>query len=221
MLYPLHNTELTCDIKSSHKKLSPVPWKELTFYQPTPETLPDGWDFSWGMRSPMRYPCFVSPSSEASTQKLMRPFLKGSSTSFTGAGLSTSCWERWMCLTFGWRGWVPGQMLEVRQWPGEFGQASLDVCLRKYQPCRMIQELEQGNGRWKRVFKQLFDCLSSLFRFRNEFLVIIALIQPAVLIVVRNSWWFYCCLVPTFKNANLLWRLFLNHSCGEEFAVSW
>lgn len=41
---------------------------------------------------------------------------------------------------------VPGQLLEVRQCPGELGQGSLDVHLGKYQPCRTILGLVQRNG---------------------------------------------------------------------------
>lgn len=54
---------------------------------------------------------------------------------------------RLMCLTSGWsRGWVPRQMLEVRECPGEFGHGGLDVCLGKYQPGRSVLGLKQGNG---------------------------------------------------------------------------
>lgn len=69
----------------------------------------------------------------------MRPFFDGASMFFTGADLSTSCWERLMWLTSAWSSeWVPRQMLEVRWWPGDCGQGSLDACLGKYQPHRTI-----------------------------------------------------------------------------------
>ena len=147
--------------------------------------------FLWGTRSPTRHCCWVGPSSEASTQKLVRCFLRallhpsevqicphpaekdGCVWPLVGAegGYQDTCWR-------------------LGSSQGNLAKAACMCALDN-------TNHTEWSWRWSKGIEdkttiETIVWLISLFKFRNEFLVVIAFVQPALLIFLKKWCWFCC-----------------------------
>lgn len=147
------------------------------------------------MRSPGGCPCLLGPSSEEKHPENYKTLLLALPVSFTGAALSTSCWERLMWLSFGWsKRWYQDRCWRLGSVLGNLAKAAWMCALEN------TSHAEQSWG-WRKGMedKKDIEAIVWFHRFRND-LVITAFVWPAVLIVLKNPSWFCCgCSVPPLK----------------------
>lgn len=140
------------------------------------------------MRSPVKCPCLLGPSSEGKYPENNKTLLLAPPTSFTGADLSTSYWERLMWPSFGWsRGWYQDSCWRLGSVLGNLAKAAWMCALEN------TSHAEQSWGWRKRMEdKKDIEAIAWFHTLRSDLLVIIAFVWPAVLIVLKNPSWFCC-----------------------------